>query len=42
MLQNNYELYDIDELFEKNKKDVKLGYDLIGNSVCVPVIKAVA
>lgn len=30
------------EIFEKNKKDVKLGYDLIGNSVCVPVIKAVA
>lgn len=28
--------------FEGSKKDMELGYDLIGNSVCVPVIKAVA
>lgn len=30
------------EIFEGSKKDVKLGYDLVGNSVCVPVIKAIA
>ena len=28
--------------FEGSNKDMQLGYDLIGNSVCVPVIKAVA
>lgn len=28
--------------FEKNNKGIKLGYDLLGNSVCVPVIKEVA
>ncbi len=28
--------------FECSNKDIQLGYDLIGNSVCVPVIKAVA
>lgn len=30
------------EPFEKSNKEMQLGYDLIGNSVCVPVIKAVA
>lgn len=30
------------ELFEGSSKDIELGYDLIGNSVCVPVIRAVA
>ena len=30
------------EIFEKSPKDIKLGYDLIGNSVCVPVIKAIS
>lgn len=29
-------------IFEGNNKDMQLGYDLIGNSVCVPVIKDVA
>lgn len=28
--------------FEGDRKNVELGYDLIGNSVCVPVIKAIA
>lgn len=28
--------------FERDKKSLKQGYDLIGNSVCVPVIKAIA
>ena len=28
--------------FEDGPKATELGYDLIGNSVCVPVIKAVA
>lgn len=28
--------------FEKDKKSIKIGYDLLGNSVCVPVIKEVA
>lgn len=28
--------------FENTPKDIQLGYDLIGNSVCVPVIRAVA
>lgn len=28
--------------FEKSQRDIKLGYDLIGNSVCVPVIKAIS
>ncbi len=30
------------KLFEKSNRDIKLGYDLIGNSVCVPVIKAIS
>ena len=28
--------------FENNPKSIELGYDLIGNSVCVPIIKMVA
>lgn len=34
----NYSL----EIFNQGSKDIRLGYDLLGNSVCVPVIKAVA
>lgn len=34
----NYSL----EIFNQESKDIRLGYDLLGNSVCVPVIKAVA
>ena len=30
------------EDFEKSEKDKRLGFDLLGNTVCVPVIKAVA
>lgn len=30
------------EIFNETKQTLKEGYDLIGNSVCVPVIKAVA
>lgn len=30
------------EIFNQDSKHIKLGYDLLGNSVCVPVIKAVA
>ncbi len=30
------------EAFNESKQTIKEGYDLIGNSVCVPVIKAVA
>ena len=33
--------YSLDD-FSKSPKAIKEGYDLIGNSVCVPVIKAVA
>lgn len=35
------ESYTLD-FFEKSNKEIKLGYDLLGNSVCVPVIKEVA
>lgn len=35
------ETYSLD-IFDKSKQTIKEGYDLIGNSVCVPVIKAVA
>ncbi len=30
------------EDFESNEKGVRLGFDLLGNTVCVPVIKAIA
>lgn len=30
------------ESFNKDRKSIKLGYDLLGNSVCVPVIREVA
>lgn len=33
--------YSLDE-FQHETKSVKLGYDLLGNSVCVPVVKDVA
>ena len=33
--------YSLEE-FNKSPRAIKLGYDLLGNSVCVPVIKAVA
>jgi len=35
------ETYSLDE-FQKDKKSIRLGYDLLGNSVCVPVVKEVA
>ncbi|RXG19124.1 DNA (cytosine-5)-methyltransferase 1 [Leeuwenhoekiella aestuarii] len=35
------ESYSLDE-FEKNEQSIKLGYDLLGNSVCVPVVRDVA
>lgn len=35
------EEYSLD-FFNDDAKSIKLGYDLLGNSVCVPVIKAVA
>lgn len=35
------EWYSLDE-FQKTQRDISLGYDLLGNSVCVPVIKEVA
>ena len=30
------------EIFNKDLKHIRLGYDLLGNTVCVPVIKSVA
>lgn len=33
--------YNLED-FSHSSRDIKLGYDLLGNSVCVPVIKAVA
>lgn len=30
------------EIFNKDLRQIRLGYDLLGNSVCVPVIKAIA
>lgn len=33
--------YSLDE-FQKDIKSIRLGYDLLGNSVCVPVVKEVA
>lgn len=30
------------KMFEKDEKSIRLGYDLLGNSVCVPVIKEVS
>ncbi len=30
------------EIFNKTPQDIRLGYDLLGNTVCVPVIKEVA
>lgn len=35
------EWYSLEEFNETNRT-LRLGYDLLGNSVCVPVIKAVA
>jgi len=35
------ETYSLD-LFQKENKSIRLGYDLLGNSVCVPVVKEVA
>ena len=35
------EEYSLD-FYSHDDKGIKLGYDLLGNSVCVPVIKAVA
>lgn len=33
--------YSLDD-FEKTQKGLDLGYDLLGNTVCVPVVKAIA
>ena len=33
--------YSLD-FYSHDSKGIRLGYDLLGNSVCVPVIKAVA
>jgi len=35
------ETYSLD-MFQKENKSIRLGYDLLGNSVCVPVVKEVA
>ena len=35
------ETYSLD-LFQKENKSIRIGYDLLGNSVCVPVVKEVA
>ena len=35
------ENYDLD-FFYNEEKGIELGYDLLGNSVCVPVIKLIA
>lgn len=35
------ETYSLD-IFEKEKNGIKMAYDLLGNSVCVPVIKCIA
>ena len=38
-VDNSNEVLDF---YSHDSKGIRLGYDLLGNSVCVPVIKAVA